>query len=116
RLVLVCVHLLYSSPYKRELLTPLIVASLVFLYLVHHRRYPSRNEYHQHYVDIVQFLSKLFDTTFLSSQSQDHLKDAQFFLLFVLDLSTYRSEEHTSELQSRFDLVCRLLLEKKNNI
>src|SRR5699024_12033453 len=28
----------------------------------------------------------------------------------------YRSEEHTSELQSRFDLVCRLLLEKKKNI
>src|SRR5437868_11394710 len=27
-----------------------------------------------------------------------------------------RSEEHTSELQSRFDLVCRLLLEKKNAI
>src|SRR5206468_9558938 len=26
-----------------------------------------------------------------------------------------RSEEHTSELQSRSDLVCRLLLEKKNN-
>src|SRR5699024_11991194 len=25
-----------------------------------------------------------------------------------------RSEEHTSELQSRFDLVCRLLLEKNN--
>src|SRR5438067_6127873 len=25
-----------------------------------------------------------------------------------------RSEEHTSELQSRFDLVCRLLLEEKN--
>src|SRR5699024_11899609 len=28
--------------------------------------------------------------------------------------ATFRSEEHTSELQSRFDLVCRLLLEKKN--
>src|SRR5207253_3776100 len=27
-----------------------------------------------------------------------------------------RSEEHTSELQSRGHLVCRLLLEKKNNI
>src|SRR5699024_12449873 len=26
-----------------------------------------------------------------------------------------KSEEHTSELQSRFDLVCRLLLEKKND-
>src|SRR5207249_11985043 len=30
--------------------------------------------------------------------------------------SRRRSEEHTSELQSRFDLVCRLLLEKKNKI
>src|SRR5699024_12605472 len=30
--------------------------------------------------------------------------------LYSCDL---RSEEHTSELQSRFDLVCRLLLEKK---
>src|SRR5690349_9609840 len=30
------------------------------------------------------------------------------------DLQLYRSEEHTSELQSRRDLVCRLLLEKKN--
>src|SRR2546421_13110389 len=29
--------------------------------------------------------------------------------------STLRSEEHTSELQSRSDLVCRLLLEKKKN-
>src|SRR5207249_9669299 len=30
-----------------------------------------------------------------------------------LSRSPVRSEEHTSELQSRFDLVCRLLLEKK---
>src|SRR3712207_7978954 len=30
------------------------------------------------------------------------------------DASHYRSEEHTSELQSRQYLVCRLLLEKKN--
>src|SRR5437868_12756558 len=29
------------------------------------------------------------------------------------ELGLVRSEEHTSELQSRFDLVCRLLLEKK---
>src|SRR5712664_1436354 len=29
--------------------------------------------------------------------------------------SSPRSEEHTSELQSRSDLVCRLLLEKKKN-
>src|SRR5699024_12277114 len=31
----------------------------------------------------------------------------------VVDSPAQRSEEHTSELQSRFDLVCRLLLEKK---
>src|SRR5699024_12001033 len=31
-----------------------------------------------------------------------------------LEVPYSRSEEHTSELQSRFDLVCRLLLEKKN--
>src|SRR2546428_3529612 len=30
-------------------------------------------------------------------------------------LEVVRSEEHTSELQSRSDLVCRLLLEKKKN-
>src|SRR5438105_7022918 len=34
----------------------------------------------------------------------------------VLQMNVFadRSEEHTSELQSRVDLVCRLLLEKKN--
>src|SRR5204862_6218176 len=31
----------------------------------------------------------------------------------AISLATARSEEHTSELQSRRDLVCRLLLEKK---
>src|SRR2546422_1516537 len=31
----------------------------------------------------------------------------------ALDLTPDRSEEHTSELQSRLHLVCRLLLEKK---
>src|SRR5256884_6455360 len=36
-------------------------------------------------------------------------KDAEFFSFGT------RSEEHTSELQSRLHLVCRLLLEKKKN-
>src|SRR5438034_3662157 len=31
-------------------------------------------------------------------------------------LAAYRSEEHTSELQSHSDLVCRLLLEKKKQV
>src|SRR5260370_4189965 len=33
-----------------------------------------------------------------------------------LGRGTARSEEHTSELQSHLNLVCRLLLEKKNNV
>src|SRR2546428_2243403 len=36
---------------------------------------------------------------------------------YFVRLGTYgRSEEHTSELQSRSDLVCRLLLEKKSKL
>src|SRR2546429_1734539 len=34
--------------------------------------------------------------------------------VLTLARTTMRSEEHTSELQSRLHLVCRLLLEKKN--
>src|SRR2546422_3334441 len=41
----------------------------------------------------------------------DHLLDAQSQLVRSEKLA--RSEEHTSELQSRLHLVCRLLLEKK---
>src|SRR5207249_10896329 len=36
-----------------------------------------------------------------------------FLSALLASTSKTRSEEHTSELQSRFDLVCRLLLEKK---
>src|SRR5206468_5513652 len=39
-------------------------------------------------------------------------KDRGRFLLRIQEL---RSEEHTSELQSRSEIVCRLLLEKKND-
>src|SRR5688500_2998533 len=42
----------------------------------------------------------------------DGLVGAHIFL----DEASVRSEEHTSELQSPCNLVCRLLLEKKNNI
>src|SRR5699024_11888130 len=41
-------------------------------------------------------------------------KRKTLFSLGINDAENGRSEEHTSELQSRFDLVCRLLLEKKN--
>src|SRR5207249_8219407 len=47
---------------------------------------------------------------------RDDLVQAISDVLFLPEIfleGTGRSEEHTSELQSRFDLVCRLLLEKK---
>src|SRR3712207_6967786 len=42
-------------------------------------------------------------------------KLAEAFVVAPLADDDARSEEHTSELQSRQYLVCRLLLEKKNN-
>src|SRR2546421_5132489 len=42
----------------------------------------------------------------------DHFDGTRFFDPH----SSPRSEEHTSELQSRSDLVCRLLLEKKKSV
>src|SRR5690554_6955097 len=39
--------------------------------------------------------------------------DDMIFLTIFCNLNRFRSEEHTSELQSRPHLVCRLLLEKK---
>src|SRR5260370_10752374 len=40
---------------------------------------------------------------------------AQVVALVVVLHGQHRSEEHTSELQSHLNLVCRLLLEKKKN-
>src|SRR5947209_13991862 len=44
------------------------------------------------------------------------LADAPEALARLADRGTVRSEEHTSELQSRQYLVCRLLLEKKKKV
>src|SRR5690349_24086324 len=49
------------------------------------------------------------DARFLARQPEDRSRAAD-----LDEAAVERSEEHTSELQSRRDLVCRLLLEKKN--
>src|SRR5699024_11297380 len=46
---------------------------------------------------------------FIRTTDEDHEKQVKK----IFKKMYARSEEHTSELQSRFDLVCRLLLEKK---
>src|SRR5699024_11655703 len=48
--------------------------------------------------------------TTLIVESRSHVNKLSFSFT---NMSYVRSEEHTSELQSRFDLVCRLLLDKK---
>src|SRR5689334_23803317 len=55
-----------------------------------------------------QQVSTLFNFTALNNAGIDPTES------LVTALST-RSEEHTSELQSQFHLVCRLLLEKKKS-
>src|SRR2546430_7348585 len=42
--------------------------------------------------------------------------DAGFALQLVVEETSVRSEEHTSELQSQSNLVCRLLLEQKKHL
>src|SRR5690349_22539993 len=64
-----------------------------------------------------------YTTLFRSETPPAKLEDyADFVRAFVTRYGTgspigrVRSEEHTSELQSRRDLVCRLLLEKKKKL
>src|SRR5690625_7086308 len=53
----------------------------------------------------------------LTSGLGPHLqREALFVGELLADPESGRSEEHTSELQSRGHLVCRLLLEKKNEV
>src|SRR5690606_41945033 len=49
----------------------------------------------------------------LAGAAVDYTIMASAPVLWVLYIGRLRSEEHTSELQSRENLVCRLLLEKK---
>src|SRR5690606_40944411 len=57
--------------------------------------------------------SYFYPSASLSYVFTDHLELPSWINMGKLRLSR-RSEEHTSELQSRENLVCRLLLEKKN--
>src|SRR3712207_8235349 len=55
-----------------------------------------------------------FDVTTRTEDGGTEVRKFDEVLPFILPSLQQRSEEHTSELQSRQYLVCRLLLEKKN--
>src|SRR2546428_5945321 len=58
----------------------------------------------------------LIAARFTGSDHSEPAKDIASSLIPTEADSDSRSEEHTSELQSRSDLVCRLLLEKKKKL
>src|SRR5699024_12639512 len=102
--VLIC--LLIFSLYS---VSCIVFLFFFFSYYAYHRdlhSFPTRRS------------SDLIDLPFLSQTNR--ISNLQFWVKCLLDCLVQirlqpeqRSEEHTSELQSRFDLVCRLLLEKK---
>src|SRR5690625_6524634 len=56
----------------------------------------------------------VLDAIYSFIASRNRLPKTSAFSAKFSSNTTFRSEEHTSELQSRGHLVCRLLLEKKN--
>src|SRR5699024_11790580 len=87
----------YALIYQHLLLDEFFQCRYVF---VRHLLLYQSNRFHQ----LVVYLEKF-------GKQLDYLDKSN-----VYDQKLFRSEEHTSELQSRFDLVCRLLLEKKKII
>src|SRR5438874_2210360 len=68
------------------------------------------------YRKLLEFFFQIHDPTTRNRQGNDlgaSYRSAIFYTTEDQKRVAYRSEEHTSELQSRRDLVCRLLLEKK---
>src|SRR5687768_17301120 len=66
--------------------------------------------------EIVEGLKELGIFGLMIPEEYDGLGESLLtYALAVEEIARGRSEEHTSELQSRLHLVCRLLLEKKNS-
>src|SRR5699024_12693535 len=84
--------------------------------------FPTRRSSDLGHTPLTDILSIAFEggeVTTLGSLQNPELRTARTPRTATVNMSLLqwdaaRSEEHTSELQSRFDLVCRLLLEKKN--
>src|SRR5450432_4529233 len=83
------------------------------------KRVPSRRELLRGLVRQAPFVAKNFQLYFRNAWRRHVLHTkvvapyaVTFYVTHKCNLAcSYRSEEHTSELQSRSDLVCRLLLE-----
>src|SRR5690606_18120811 len=63
-----------------------------------------------------KFFPEILDVEFTAHMESDLDEVEEGKLDWVRVVDDFRSEEHTSELQSRENLVCRLLLEKKKDV
>src|SRR3712207_7193579 len=75
-----------------------------------------RNDYDYILIDCQPSLGLLTVNALTAAQGVIIPLECEFFSLRGVALLVDRSEEHTSELQSRQYLVCRLLLEKKKSL
>src|SRR3712207_8510060 len=85
--------------------------STLFPYTTLFRSALAIREFENKLEDEKDRISRRILSTAIGKAAADYVADAT---VSVVNLPS-RSEEHTSELQSRQDLVCRLLLEKKKN-
>src|SRR5690606_40532290 len=101
---------------NQHLSTPIITANYNLQQLLLNHVANSDNQYDKHGEFSRAVFNFLTSNSYLFSISIDFV--AAHFNISIRSLQRKlkqeRSEEHTSELQSRENLVCRLLLEKKN--
>src|SRR5438477_8018700 len=74
--------------------------------------FPYTTLFRSYSYSVTTWVSRGLDAA-LAGKASPGVSDQEvgFMAMFI-----FRSEEHTSELQSHVNLVCRLLLEKKNNL
>src|SRR2546422_4162301 len=89
----------------------------VFFFFLMIRRPPRSTlfPYTTLFRSLVRLLEQFKSSALTAHLFWTRLVGDQFLRYFLHELGV-RSEEHTSELQSRLHLVCRLLLEKKKSI
>src|SRR5689334_24115155 len=73
----------------------------------------TRSELMQPTIELAKASNTLNKLTFVLLYATDFADRLEKEIIPALKAGFVRSEEHTSELQSQFHLVCRLLLEKK---
>src|SRR5436190_22771297 len=102
-------HLEYA-PHSKALIFAVFAAGLAILVFSGQQPEPTKN-----FVIALLVLATAITQLWIN-QPKSFLRSSRILLIFgviLVQLVVTKSEEHTSELQSHSDLVCRLLLEKK---